>query len=102
MDQHIKSLIWLAAAGLSGSIVGARLTVRKRKKLTATDMAWYLICGLLTAFFFTPVVCKLFHVADVHDVRAVAFFTGAFWSKILDRYSQKVDPNQPKDEAKND
>jgi hypothetical protein len=31
MDQSIKNLVWLALAGLSGSVVGARVKQRQRK-----------------------------------------------------------------------
>lgn len=102
MDQSIKNLVWLALAGLSGSVVGARVKQRQRKKLTAADMAWYVLCGLLVAFFFTPMLCRLFNVTVVEDVRALAFATGAGWSKILDLYSQRFDNKTLAGAKKND
>ncbi|HAT3959805.1 hypothetical protein QMM96_22295 [Citrobacter freundii] len=95
MDQHIKNLVWLACAGLSGSFVGMRLQkTTKKKPRTLWDNVSYVINGLLVAFFFTPFLCKWFHVADIEDVRAVAFFTGAFWSKILERYGADFSKNK--------
>lgn len=87
MEHSLKHLIWLACAGLSGSFVGWRF-FRPKKKATLADSASYLVSGLLVAFFLTPFVCKWFHVTELEDMRTVAFFTGVFWSKILDKYAE--------------
>lgn len=90
MDSNVKNLLWLAGAGMGGSFVGWRIFKPKKKPRTLGENVGYLISGLLVAFFLTPFVCKWFHVSDTEDMKTVAFFTGIFWSKILDRYAMDI------------
>lgn len=92
MEQHIKNLIWLACAGLAGSFVGMQIQKpQKKKKRTLKSNLAYIINGLLVAFFFTPLMCKWFHFVDAEEIRAIAFFTGVFWSKLLERYGSDIE-----------
>lgn len=80
--EGLKEMLWLAAAGVSGAIIGLSMHPAKRSVL---QRFVFVLSGLLVAFWLTPIICRYFGLAAAEEISAVAFAAGAFWSSIVDK-----------------
>lgn len=85
--EGLKHLIWLAAAGVSGAIIGLSIHPGER---TPFQRFAFVLSGLLVAFWLTPFICRYFGLVAAEEISAVAFAAGAFWSSIIDKLGQLV------------
>ncbi|MCS5452515.1 hypothetical protein ACJVQT_22895 [Enterobacter huaxiensis] len=85
--DHVKHLLWLAAAGVSGAFIGLSMHPEQR---TPWQRAIYLVSGLLVAFWLSPILCKYFNLSAPEEISAVAFSAGAFWSSIVTKIGQII------------
>lgn len=83
--DHLKQLLWLAAAGVGGAFVGLSVNPEQR---TPIQKVIYVISGMAVAAFLTPIICRRLGLVEAEEISAIAFCAGAFWSGIVDKLGQ--------------
>lgn len=86
--DNIKHLLWLAAAGISGAIIGMSVHPQER---TLWQRIVFIVSGVLVAVWLTPFICKYFGMTGPEEVSAIAFGAGAFWSSIVNKVGEVIE-----------
>lgn len=85
--NNLYSMLWIAAAGISGAFIGM---TRRDAYRTPLQRFVYLLSGLLVAFWLSPLLCKKLNLYEPEEISAVAFASGVFWSSILSHIGKLI------------
>lgn len=80
--DHLKSIYWIALAGLSGAFTSIGL---HREKKTPTEIVVFIVSGMLTAAFVAPLISRWAGLTGEESISAVSFLTGACWQFVINR-----------------
>lgn len=82
MMDHIRGVYWICLAGLSGAFTS--ISLHKEKK-SPTQAVVFIISGMLTATFVSPLLAHWAGLTSNEAVSAVGFLTGACWNIVVTR-----------------
>lgn len=85
--ENLKALYWLMLAGVSGAIVS--LSVHKEKR-TPGQVILFLVSGMLTAIFVTPLLARWFGINDTDGIAALSFAIGSGWQSVAGKLIEWV------------
>lgn len=80
--EHFKSIYWVAIAGLAGAFTSIGLHSEKKSPI---EIIIFIVSGMLTAAFVSPLICKWAGLSGEESVAAVSFLTGACWQFVINR-----------------
>lgn len=80
--EHLKAIWWICIAGLSGALTSVSI---HRDKRSPGEVLIFILSGMLTAAFVSPLIAKWMGLTSSETVSAVGFLTGACWNSVISR-----------------